>query len=294
MKNSVVNSMLWVFVIIVGAMSAFQPFADNAFMIVHGPNIMVSVITIFAFIHGALRYGWKIMFVFFLIATVAEVFFELLGTNTGFPFGSYHYTSGCGPMLFGIPILLPVAYFQMIYITWTIAHVLIDKYSNRLQGKYVLLVPVMASFIMVMWDFVIDPASSTDRGQWVWASGGAHFGVPFSNYMGWFLCVFVCYFCFALYMSKEQADEDPQIIYTGGYWLQAILMYAVYPLNFLFKGFVSESYQVVSLDNHVWWSNDLYQTAALTAILTMYFVVVLAFTKVAILKQVPQNSSDQT
>jgi hypothetical protein len=40
----------------------------------------------------------------------------------------------------------------MGYIAWTLGHVLLDRFDDRLVGAEVVLVPVLASFVMVMWD----------------------------------------------------------------------------------------------------------------------------------------------
>ncbi|HEX7515483.1 MAG TPA: carotenoid biosynthesis protein [archaeon] len=48
-----------------------------------------------------------------------------------------------------------------------------------------------AAFLMVMWDLGIDPTASTFLSEWVWQIPGACFGVPISNFFGWFLFVFI-------------------------------------------------------------------------------------------------------
>jgi uncharacterized membrane protein len=42
---------------------------------------------------------------------------------------------------------------------------------------------------MVSWDLTIDPMMSTINGNWVWHDGGSYFGVPVSNFLGWYLTV---------------------------------------------------------------------------------------------------------
>ena len=55
---------------------------------------------------------------------------------------------------------------------------------------------------MVMWDLTVDPISSTLQGLWVWTTPGAYFGVPISNFFGWFLVVYLFFQIFALYISR--------------------------------------------------------------------------------------------
>jgi len=44
---------------------------------------------------------------------------------------------------------------------------------------------------MVAWDLGMDPTSSTIRHLWIWEQGGGYFGVPLTNYLGWFFTVYV-------------------------------------------------------------------------------------------------------
>jgi putative membrane protein len=69
----------------------------------------------------------------------------------------------------------------------------LDRFDDRLTSAEVILVPALASFVMVMWDLCIDPASSTISGAWIWRDGGGYFGVPLVNFLGWYLCVFTIY-----------------------------------------------------------------------------------------------------
>lgn len=83
-----------------------------------------------------------------------------------------------------------------------LAHVLTGQYTKKLRGKQIFIVPLVAAFIMVMWDLSVDPISSTLQGLWVWTYPGAYFGVPIINFFGWFLLVYLFFQIFALYLSK--------------------------------------------------------------------------------------------
>src|SRR5262249_40434823 len=116
--------------------------------------------------------------VFFILTFVISWSYETSSILTGFPFGHYVYADKLGPKLWLVPLLIMPAYFSMGYIAWTIGHILLDRFDNQLVGAEVVLVPVLASFVMVMWDLCIDPASSTVTRAWIWRGGGGYFGVP--------------------------------------------------------------------------------------------------------------------
>ena len=113
--------------------------------------------------------------------------FEAVGTNTGVPFGNYIYPESVnGPLLFGVPPLLTLAYIAMAYASLWIAGILLSR-TGPLRGSDLFGVVPVAAALMVIWDLAIDPTQSTVEGHYVWANGGPYFGVPFENFIGWFL-----------------------------------------------------------------------------------------------------------
>lgn len=165
------------------------------------PLLIISTV-LFATIHGTIRYGKKNMLMFFLISFVVGWSYENLSIVTGFPFGDYHYTDFLGFKLLYVPLAIMPAYFGTAYLSWTIAQVLLDEFKKKLFGGSMFFIPFIASFIMVMWDVVFDTNASTINHAWNWENGGGFFGVPVSNFMGWFLCVFTIYLIFAFYLKK--------------------------------------------------------------------------------------------
>ncbi len=201
-KTSVANTLLWAFIALYLLMGAAR-LLHNADLQRLTPFMSVAILMGFAIVHGMRRYGWRHFVVFFMLTFVISWSYETSSILTGFPFGHYVYTDKLGPKLWLVPLLIMPAYFSMGYIAWTLGHTLLDRFDDRLTGAEVVLVPVLASFVMVMWDLVIDPASSTITGAWIWRDGGGYFGVPLVNFLGWYLCVFTIYLMFALYLQRS-------------------------------------------------------------------------------------------
>jgi Carotenoid biosynthesis protein len=61
---------------------------------------------VFAWIHGAMRYGVREILAFFAICIVVANVVENVGVLTGFPFGHYYFTGVMGPKILHIPIFL--------------------------------------------------------------------------------------------------------------------------------------------------------------------------------------------
>lgn len=176
---------------------------------------------IFAFAHGTRRYGWRGMSLFFVLVLVIGNIFENVGIRTGFPFGQYFFTDRMGPKLLAVPVLLGLAYVGMAYLSWALARLILRDVQSRGVSRIVA-VPVLASLGMVAWDVSQDPVWATILHLWIWVRGGMYFGVPLTNFAGWFLTVYVIFQCFALCV---RGNARPAGALTRAYWRQAVVFY---------------------------------------------------------------------
>ena len=279
-QGRVSNILLWIFIafyVLIGAARLLH----NPHLQRLTPFISVAILMGFAIVHGVRRYGWMPFVVFFILTFVISWSYETSSILTGFPFGHYVYADKLGPKLWLVPMLIMPAYFSMGYIAWTIGHILLDRFDNQLVGAEVVLVPVLASFVMVMWDLCIDPASSTVTRAWIWRDGGGYFGVPFVNFLGWYLCVFTIYLVFAVYLRHSSEWTRETNLSEPSTWTLPALMYAAVMLPRLIEPVAGDSVQVTSHDGHVWWTGDIHTASALVALFTMLFVTVLALVRVS-------------
>lgn len=230
----------------------------------------------FALIHGSKHYGWRDMLAFAVICLVVSNAFENLSIVTGFPFGHYHYSDNLGPKLFLVPLLIGPAYLGMGYLSWTVARLILG--GNRPAATRVFALPAVASFVMVAWDLTFDPVASTIAGSWVWHDGGAYFGVPVSNFLGWYLAVYLFFQTFALYQSRRQPQPAASVPIAANFWWPALAMYAatalrpVVTLPFLPPGPPT----VTDPAGVIWNVEALYGVCALAGIFTMGAFAMLA------------------
>ncbi|MFN8373980.1 MAG: carotenoid biosynthesis protein [Anaerolineae bacterium] len=105
---------------------------------------------------------------------------EFIGSRTGFPFGSYSYTQSLQPQLFGVPLLIPLAWMMMMPPAWAVAQCMV--------GHHRLAFVVTSALAFTAWDMFLDP-QMVNWGFWVWHDPGTwnYFGIPFMNFAGWLL-----------------------------------------------------------------------------------------------------------
>jgi uncharacterized membrane protein len=250
---------------------------------------------VFVFVHGSVNYRFRDVLVFAAITLVVSNIFENMSILTGFPFGHYTYTDGLGPKLFLVPILIGPAYLGTGYLAWTLARVILGATEQRLPGYFIFTVPVLASFIMVSWDLAFDPIASTINHNWIWQQGGNYFGVPFSNFMGWFLTVFVFFQLFALYLRGRQNAYAQVPAESRGYWLQAVVFYGVValstPLNMLTQ---TTNATIADAAGVLWRTQDIYVVTGLVWIFTMFAFTVLSLMKIAELPSAVHSTAEKS
>jgi putative membrane protein len=140
---------------------------------------------------------------------------EYLGSRHGFIFGNYTYTDNLGYKALGqVPVIIPVAWFMMLYPSWETAGLLTGRILHRVtkgQGDTVKAPPftfapflrvLLAALAMTAWDLSLDPRMVAD-GNWIWHDGGAYFGIPLSNFAGWIITSAMIYAVWALLDKGE-------------------------------------------------------------------------------------------
>ncbi len=259
-------------------------------------SVLVLVPVAFALIHGAARYGWGGILAFILICLVVSNIFENVSILTGFPFGHYHYTGGLGPKLFLVPLLIGPAYISTGYLAWVIGNVLVGD-VRRGTGRFTLFAtPFIAAFAMVAWDVCLDPTLSTILKFWIWQDGGGFFGVPLTNYLGWFLTVYIFFQLFALYArsrrpSKAEARQAA-IAASREHYAQAVALYAIMGAAFVLQYLTGTSRTVVDATGATWQTGAIYETAAILSLFTMIFIAALSAVKL-IQQPAPFASSER-
>ncbi len=230
---------------------------------------------VFALVHGSLHYRLRGILVFAAICALVGNLAENLSIATGFPFGRYYFAELMGPKLFQVPILLGLAYIGMAYVSWTLARLIVGNLREQLTGAQIITLPLAASFLMVAWDLAQDPVWATVLHGWVWRDGGPWFGVPVSNYLGWFGTVFTIYQLFAVYLTRRPV---PAARAVRPLWRSALLFYALCAAGNLLQAIPGSGPSIVRDPAGMPWRvADITGASALVSIFVMGAFAVLAW-----------------
>lgn len=122
-----------------------------------------------------------------LVVALLSWTFEFAGSRTGIPFGVYRYTDRLRPQLGGVPMIIPLAWLMMLPPSWAVAEA-ITRGIPPLGGSRLVFVLVSA-LAFTAWDLFLDPQMVKWQ-LWVWdhPTARGYFGIPWTNYAGWFLC----------------------------------------------------------------------------------------------------------
>jgi len=274
------ESILWLLVALSVVLSIFGAMPSAASIAGSLGIIGTLARLLFALMHGSQRLGWRNLGMVFAITCVISWCYESLSIATGFPFGHYVYTAELGPKLGTVPVMIMPAYFGVCYLAWVLAHVLLDKLDRQIDSSSLFAIPVISAFIMVMWDMSIDPASSTVKHEWIWQDGGSYFGVPFSNFLGWFLCVYTVFQFWAIYLMRTKQIENSSLDSRKSSWYLPIFLYGSIFLQSIMAAALTTNGTVTDASSQVWPLKALYESLGLVSIFTMLFVICLAFFKV--------------
>jgi uncharacterized membrane protein len=174
---------LWVVLLIATPIGIWLA-GDNLFPLMATFGVLAqAVVTLIA-----LASGWPVGRVLVALAVVSGGAWavEALGSATGFPFGAYDYTGALQPQLAGVPLVISLAWFMMLVPAWAMAEAILANHRDNLGSWYTPLHAVLAGGAFTAWDLYLDP-QMVAHGLWAWDYPGGYFGIPWTNFIGWWL-----------------------------------------------------------------------------------------------------------
>ena len=147
--------------------------------------------------HGAWLWGWKRCLLFFGISAGLTFLLEALSLGTGLA-TPYYYTAVLGPRFLGVPLVIPLGWFSMLYLSHVVVNLLVDggpECGRHGQGR-MLFLALLTALVMCSWDLTLDPFMVQTVKAWVWLQPGGFLGIPFANYVSWLELTFIICLCY--------------------------------------------------------------------------------------------------
>lgn len=176
--------------------------AQVAYPLIDGESLRIlTIATVYvaaaaAVTHAVHAYGFRYASLYLLITWSFGSIIEVLGANTGWPFGQYSYSTSLGFQIAGVPLVVPFAWVMMAHPILVAARSLNERWSI-----------LIAAWGLMAWDIFLDPLM-VDAGHWTWERSTPHLigvsDIPLSNFLGWLLSGLVLFFILDLVLLKER------------------------------------------------------------------------------------------
>jgi len=265
---------LWSALVLYGAGRIVQQYPDKIGVLT---IVVLQVLTpaVFALVHGSILYRVRGVLTFSGFCMGIGGMCECLSLRNGFPFGHYYFTDLMGRKILDVPILLVLAYLGIGYCSWVLGVVLLGYRNKPLTRTGIFALACIAAFIMMAWDLSMDSIWSTLDRAWIWRNGGMYFGVPLSNFAGWYFTAFLFYLAFGVYCRKSRPEMQRL---TRGFWRVAILFYAVCAGGNLLV-FRPGLFPAAATDatGRIWMAKDILIASVLVSMLVMLPLAALAW-----------------
>jgi uncharacterized membrane protein len=224
-------------------------------------------------------YGWRGAGLLAIACMTVTFAMENLGIATGFPFGHYHFEVGARlPHVGLVPMIVGPLYFGVGFLAWIIASILLDEADLNLHRRVNMAgLPIIAAFVMAQWDVVMDPPNATVDHAWIWRDGGGYFGVPLSNYVSWYMTVWMFFQLFALMIARwPDLFAGPRIQRNVAIWLMPPVLYFAIGLSYVASYLTAGNEMIIDPAGHSWRVHDLRETTVIVATFTMISTSILA------------------
>lgn len=149
-----------------------------------------------------------IFYLFIIAVILLGIGVEIIGVNTGALFGQYRYGTLLGYQVLGVPLIIGVNWFVIIYccgisihtlLTNTIGRMALDASGRPLRLK-ALSVIIDGATLAVFFDWVMEPVAMK-LGYWRWDGAGE---VPVYNYLCWFMVSVLLLSLFQIFKFDKQ------------------------------------------------------------------------------------------
>jgi len=150
-------------------------------------NTPVVLLTMFLLLTNSQMQSFKAYIFFSFIAFMTGMVTEIIGVNTGLLFGNYAYGQVLGPKIYGVPFLIGLNWFVIVYCSGALLKQGVELVQNKLNIKITglassIFVVIGGATVATCFDFILEPVA-VKLHFWSWENGQ----IPLLNYLCWFI-----------------------------------------------------------------------------------------------------------
>ncbi len=212
------------------------------------------------FIGCSLHLGLKRTILFGIAGYLIAWLSEFSSIHNGIPYGHYFYiehTRGEELWVFGVPLMDSLSYVFLAYASYSMSLLVISPivYSKGViyfletrKIRHSAYTRILGSIFFVYLDIIIDPVALRGN-RWFlgqiygYPEEGVYFGIPISNFMGWFLVGFLLIYTLQKidhFLYKRKTKDLSGYRYSWRYLIGPILYLSIVLFNISITFFIQE------------------------------------------------------
>ncbi|MFZ3228855.1 MAG: carotenoid biosynthesis protein [Pseudobdellovibrio sp.] len=154
-------------------------------------------------------FGLKTASKFIALALAIGFFAEYMGETYGWFFGEYTFTDALGLRLLGVPVVIPLMWFNLSYICYVLGNIILNRTpinpSNRISK--IIVSAFFSSILVAAYDLAADPYMVFVIKAWVMKkTDGWWFGETIQGFFGWTFIAFIINLSFSLIVRTKQRN----------------------------------------------------------------------------------------
>ena len=196
--------------------------------------ITISIVWLILIIYSLRKDGIKKTTRYFLPMMVAALFIEATGVASG----RFHYP---GYLIYfsilggSVPLIILLGWSSNLYLFLNMSKPVVSNLYPKKNIIQLFLISIVSGFFGICLDILEDPLAS-NNGWWVWnesSVGLSYAGVPFSNFMDWFIIIFFMSLL-TLLIGRSGYSENRKLLISF-FSLPAVFA-AIYGTHLFFTG----------------------------------------------------------
>lgn len=167
-------------------------FYDKAFFVAFTPVNLLLMLFLLIWNEEKLTklFTWAIA-----VAALTGIASEMMGVHTGLLFGHYQYGEVLGFKFMGVPLLIGLNWFCIVYC----AYVIVLKFTATSMSQWIL--SSLSGLMATLFDWIMEPVA-VKLGFWKWENDV----IPFYNFFCWWLiATLVSLFFFRIKLKPENS-----------------------------------------------------------------------------------------